>query len=34
MHDWGMWFGTLFLLAMFAALIALAIALVRRLKRW
>ena len=33
MHDWGMWFGTLFLLAVLAMLIALAVAVVRRLRR-
>jgi hypothetical protein len=34
MGDWGMWFGTLFLLAVLAMLIALAVAVVRRLRRW
>ena len=33
MHDWGMWFSTLLMIAVVAALIGLAIADVRRFKR-
>ena len=33
MHDWGMWFCTLLMIAVAAVLVGLGFALVRRLKR-
>jgi uncharacterized protein involved in cysteine biosynthesis len=32
-HDWGMWFGTLVVIAVVALLVALVVALVRRFRR-
>ena len=33
MHDWGMWFGTLLMIAVAGVLVGLGVVLVRSLKR-